>query len=158
MTTAIIQSEARVPVGLEQARQWFMALEDHPERYRFDTHGGFAFTQGGFGEAGARFETWEQFYGLELRLGFRLTEVADTHFRFRLIRPPLPVWGAFVLERIDAQQTLLRLEIGATNRFGRVFLQLPPAKAAIRRQIRGEVENIQSSMEDLFSPQNSNAN
>jgi hypothetical protein len=135
-----------------------MELETHPERYRFDTHGGFTFTAGNFGAEGARFKTWETFYGLRLSLGFRLTAVERDAFHFRVVRPPLPIWGAFVLRALDAQRTLLRLKIGATNGLGRVFLQVPPVRAAIRRQIDGEVENIRASMVDVFSTADSHTN
>jgi hypothetical protein len=102
MKPAVIKAEATVHVHIAQARRWFMELETHPERYQFETHAGFAFTQGRFGEVGARFQTWEQFYGLELKLYFELTDVDDTHFRFRLIRPALAVWGRSSLRRPPA--------------------------------------------------------
>ena len=147
MESAIITAQAPIRVSVDQARRWFMGLERHPERYRFETHAGFAFTQGGFGEIGARFQTWERFFGLRLTLGFELTEVADTRFRFRLFRPPLPVWGAFTIEPADGETVALRLAIGGTSRLGRWFLRLPLIRGAIRRQIRGEVEHIKASME-----------
>ena len=147
MERAIIIAQAPVQANVDQTRRWFMELETHPERYRFETHAGFAFTQGGFGEIGARFQTWERFFGLKLTLGFELTEVADTRFRFRLVRPPLPVWGAFTIEPVDGETTDLRLAIGGMSRLGSWFLRLPVIRGAIRRQIRGEVEHIKASME-----------
>ena len=145
--TATITAQAPVRVSVGRARRWFMELETHPERYRFETHAGFAFTQGGFGEIGAHFQTWERFFGLKLTLGFELTEVADTRFRFRLARPPLPVWGAFTIEPVDGEMVELRLAIGGTSRLGNWFLRLPLVRGAIGRQIRGEVEHIKASME-----------
>jgi len=147
MERAIIIAQAPVQANVDQTRRWFMELETHPERYRFETHAGFAFTRGGFGEIGARFQTWERFFGLKLTLGFELTEVADTRFRFRLVRPPLPVWGAFTIEPVDGETTDLRLAIGGMSRLGSWFLRLPVIRGAIRRQIRGEVEHIKASME-----------
>jgi len=153
MEPAVIKAEATVHVRIAQARRWFMELERYPERYQFETHAGFAFTQGRFGEVGARFQTWEQFYGLELKLCFELTDVADTHFRFRLIRPALAVWGAFVIGEAPGGNTNLSLEIGGTTRLGVWLLQLPLVGGIVQRQIRGEVEHIRASMEATYPRQ-----
>jgi hypothetical protein len=150
MESAVIKAEARLDVGIAQARQWFMELETFPERYQFETHAGFAFVQGNFGEIGARFQTREQFYGLKLTLCFELTEVGDKYFRFRLIRPALPVWGAFVIEKAPGDNTNLSLEIGGITRPGAWLLRLPLARGAIQRQIRREVEHIKASMEASY--------
>jgi hypothetical protein len=153
MEPAVIKAEATVHVHIAQARHWFMELETHPERYQFETHAGFAFTQGNFGEIGARFQTREQFYGLGLTLHFELTEVGDTHFRFRLIRPAFPIWGAFAIEEALGDTTNLSLEIGGTTRLGAWFLRLPLVIDAVQRQIRGEVEHIRASMEAIHPRQ-----
>ena len=151
MESVIMKAAAPVEVDLADARRWFLELEEHPERYRFETHAGFEFTTGSFGEPGARFQTWEQFYGLKLTLGFELEEVGETRFRFRLVRPPLPVWGAFVLENRSGDVTTLRLEIGGTNGLGRWLLRFPFVRGAVQRQIQGEVDHIKESMEDVYS-------
>ena len=156
MESAIIRAEETVHVRVAQARQWFMDLETHPERYQFETHAGFAFTQGGFGKIGARFQTWEQFCGLKLTLCFGLTDVSDTHFRFRLVRPALPVWGAFVIEEAPGDSTNLSLEIGGTTRPGTWLLRLPLVRDAVRQQICGEVEHIKASMEAIYHRQHTN--
>jgi hypothetical protein len=156
MESAAIKAEETVNVRIAQARQWFMELEEHPERYHFETHAGFTFTQGNFGEIGARFQTWEQFYGLKLTLRFELTELGDTRFRFRLIRPALPVWGAFAIEEAPGDGTSLSLTIGGTTRLGARLLRLPLVRGAIRRQIRGEVEHIKASMEAIYPKQHTN--
>ena len=158
MESVVIKAEATVYVRMAQARQWFLELETHPERYQFETHAGFAFTQGGFGEIGARFQTQEQFYGLKLTLRFELTEVGDTRFRFRLIRPALPVWGTFVIEEAPGDNTDLSLEIRGTTRLGAWFLQLPLVRGAVQRQIRGEIEHIKASMEAIYPRQHANEN
>ena len=144
-----IKAEETVYVSIAQARQWFLELERHPERYQSETHAGFAFTQGNFGEIGARFQTWEQFYGLKLTLRFELTEVDDKHFRFRLICPALPVWGAFAIEEAPGDNTSFSLTIGGTTRLGAWLLQLPLVRGAVQGQIRGEVEHIKASMEAI---------
>ena len=153
MEAAIIKAEEMVNVSIAQARQWFMELETHPERYRFETHAGFAFTQGNFGEIGAHFQTWERFYGLKLTLCFELMAVGDTHFRFRLIRPALPVWGAFGIEEAPGDTTNLSLEIGGTSHLGAWLLRLPLVRGAVQRQMRGEVEHIRASMETIYPRQ-----
>ena len=152
MESEVIAAQVPVQVSIAHARRWFLELEAHPERYQFETHAGFAFTRGNFGQAGARFQTRERFCGLRLTLGFELTEVGDAQFRFRLIRPPLPVWGAFAIEEAGAGATDLRLAIGGTTCLGADFLRLPLVRGAIRRQIRSEVEHIKISMESDTSP------
>lgn len=123
-----------------------MELKDHPERYQFSSHGGFSFVEGDFGEAGARFRTWETFYGLQLSLLFELTEVGEEYFRFRLLRPSLPVWGAFLIESGPEEDTRLTLRIGDTSWWGKVLLHLPLVRGAIHSQIEAEVEHIKQSI------------
>jgi hypothetical protein len=142
----IITARAEVAVGIDQARRWFLALEEHPERYQFDTHAGFRFTQGNFGQAGARFETEEWFLGLKLTLRFELTEVDDEQVRFRVLRPSVPVWGAFVLERVSEDVTCIHLDVGGTRSAGAFFLRLPGVRGAVQRQIQSEVEHIRDSI------------
>jgi hypothetical protein len=144
---AIISAEARVGVSSVQARQWFLDLKEHPERYRFETHAGFRFTEGDFGADGARFETRERFYGVGLTLRFEMQEVGQTSFRFVLTRPPLPLWGAYFIEDTPGGAAEVRLEVGGTRRWGELLLRCPLVGRAVRRQIRGEVEHVKASME-----------
>lgn len=146
MEVAMVAAETLVPVDAAAARRWFVELETHPERYQFETHAGFTFTRGNFGEIGARFQTREQFWGLPLTLSFELTRVEDACFRFRLARPPLPVWGAFTIEEAGDETTALCLAVGGTTRLGTWFLRLPLVRSAVRRQIRSEVEHIKASI------------
>ena len=154
MEPAVIKAEATVHVHIAQARQWFVELETYPERYQFETHAGFAFTEGNLGKIGARFQTREQFYGLKLALHFELTEVGDRHFRFRLIRPALPVWGAFVMEEAPGDNTTLSLRVGGTTRLDAWLLRFPLVRDAVQRQIHGEIEHIKASMEAIYPRQN----
>jgi hypothetical protein len=149
MERAVIQALAEVNVSSAEARRWFLELEAHPERYQFDTHAGFAFSEGGFGEIGAHFETRERFGILTLNLHFELTGTADTHFRFRLTRPPLPIWCAFVIKEIAEDTTALWLEVGGTIPIGDLVLQLPIVRDMVQRQIHREVAHIKASMEML---------
>jgi len=148
--SAIIEAARTVRVPADQARQWFLDLETHPERYRLETHGGFAFTQGNFGEVGARFQTWERFYGVRLSLHFELTELGERDFRFRLIRPALPIWGAFAIEDAPGDAVRLCLRIGGLTRLGARLLRLPLIRGAVRRQINREVAHVKASMETLY--------
>ncbi len=150
MSHAILTATAPINVTADQARAWFLSLKEHPERYTFDTHAGFTVTQGDFGEVGSRFETEEVFRGFRATLRFELRDVGAYHFRFRLLAPPLPVWGAFVIAERAAPPITLRLDVGATNRVGAGLLRLPLLSGAIRRQIQAEVEHIRASMEGLF--------
>ena len=143
----VITATAQVEASPAQVERWFRALEAHPEQYRFDTHEGFTFTEGHFGQVGARFQTRERFYGLPLRLTFQLTEVSEARFCFRLVRPPLPIWGAFLINQGPEGTTDLRLEIGGETRLGQWLLRLPGVGSAIRRQIQAEVDHIKASVE-----------
>ena len=146
----IISAEREVNVSVDRARDWFLSLEDHPERYRFATHEGIEFVGGNFGDVGARFRTREKFYCLKLELLFELVEVDETSFRFRLIRPAwMNVWGRFLMRELSPGCVSLRLEIGSDTRRGQSWLKFSPVAAAIRQQITREVEHIKESMESV---------
>jgi hypothetical protein len=147
MKRAILQATTSVNVSATQARQWFLSLKTHPERYQFETHKGFAFIKGDFGEVGARFQTWEQFHDLEINMHFELTEIGESHFRFRLLRPPLPIWCVFRLIEKTLDAVDLHLEVGGTTPLGGWLLRLPLVRRTIQKQIQGEVDHIQASME-----------
>ena len=142
-----LQAEATVDASAQRVRRWFLDLQEHPERYQFETHAGFAFTEGGFGQAGARFETCERFYGFQIKLRFTLGAVHNQRFNFRLVRPPLPVWGAFVIESLGSDQSRLLLQVGGTNHVGRMTLGLPLLRGAVQRQIQSEVDHIALSIQ-----------
>ena len=164
MRPFVLEAETDVRVGVAQARQWFLDLEAHPERYVLSTHAGFAFTRGSFGQTGSRFVTWERFYGLKLALHFELGEVEEQRFGFLLRWPPLPIWGAFVIkalgleaEGLEAEgheQDMVRLvlQLGGTARVGEWFLTCPLVRKAVERQIGHEVQHIKASMEALYAP------
>ncbi|MGC9469718.1 MAG: hypothetical protein ACP5HS_14070 [Anaerolineae bacterium] len=146
----VLSAEAIVEVSLDQARAWFLSLADHPERYQFETHGGFTFTEGRFGEPGARFRTEERFLGIPVPLRFELTKVERRRFTFHLRKPLSSIWGYFELAPMPSGATELRLAIGSDKRAKRLFLKLPPVSHAVRRQIEAEVANIKGSMESLY--------
>jgi hypothetical protein len=146
----VLRAETRIAVSPEQARAWFLSLADHPERYEFDSHAGFTFTEGQFGEPGARFETTERFYGLTQTLKFELEDVAGDRFSFRLLEPVSAIWGYFELQPAGSGHTRLVLAIGSERRLHRGFLKLPLIHGAVRQQIEGEVAHIKQSMESLY--------
>jgi hypothetical protein len=152
MRRAILDARASIDVSVEQARDWFLSLKEHPERYRFNTHEGFEFVEGSFGEVGARFRTRERFLGLKLDLLFELIRVGTSGFWFRLAHPgSLAVWGRFHVERGGEGSSLLSLAVGSETRVGQLMLRLFPVNAAIRRQIQGEVGHIKASMERTYA-------
>jgi hypothetical protein len=147
----VISAEREVSVSVDRARDWFLSLEDHPERYRFATHQGIEFVGGNFGDVGARFKTREKFYFLSLDLLFELVDVDDTSFRLRLVRPAwMDVWGVFSMRELSPGRVSLRLEIGSDTRRGAAWLKFAPVTAAVRQQIRGEVDHIKESMESAW--------
>ncbi|MGD2144674.1 MAG: hypothetical protein PVF54_09385 [Anaerolineae bacterium] len=151
MHGAILDAQAVVDVSEDEARDWFLSLRDHPERYEFEAHGGFEFVEGSFGQPGARFRTRERFCFLRLELLFELTEVRQTEFWFRLARPSsMGVHGRFRLHGVDPGTTTLSLAIKAETRIGQLMLRCYPVAAAIHQQIQREVRHIRSSMENVY--------
>ncbi len=142
-----ISASVRMGAPPARVRAWFLDLEAHPERYRFATHGGFAFVRGRFGQVGAQFETRERFFGLPVRLLFELTEVGSDGFRFRLLRPSLPIQGRFALQPTPDGATTLSLEVTGLTRWGALLLSLPLIRWAVRRQIAREVAHVKASVE-----------
>jgi hypothetical protein len=141
-----------VNVAPDHVRQWFSELDIHPERYRFDTHAGFDFTSGSFGEIGAQFRTQERFRGIPVTLRFELMDLQRDGFSFRLIRPALPVWGAFLIEQAADGAAAVTLQVGEDTPQSAWFLRLHPVRAAVQHQIDGEMANIKSSIERTFPP------
>jgi hypothetical protein len=152
MRRAILSARAVVDVSAEQAREWFLSLREHPERYQFDTHEGFEFVEGDFGEVGARFKTREKFFLLKLELLFVLTEVGESGFGFGLARPgSIQVWGRFDIDREGEGRSVVFLAVGSETRFGQLLLRCFPVATAVHRQIRREVEHIKVSMERMYA-------
>ena len=144
----VISVEREVNVSVDRARDWFLSLEEHPERYRFATHEGIVFAGGNFGNVGARFKTREKFYFLKLELLFELVDVDENSFRFRLVRPAwMDVWGRFSVWELRPGSVIMRLEIGSDTRRGQWWLKFSPVAATIRQQITREVDHIKESME-----------
>ena len=152
MEHILLEARDTLSVDPDHVRQWFKELDAHPERYQFDTHAGFVFTSGTFGQIGSHFRTRERFHGLPVTLQFELTEIDEDRFTFRLTRPALPVWGAFLIQRAADNTTVLSLVVGESARQAAWFLRLPLIRAAVHRQIRGEIAHIKSSIENSFSP------
>jgi len=148
---AILKVETEVEVPVDAVRDWFLSLEGHPERYAFETHGGFEFEEGGFGEPGARFRTRERFLFLTLELLFELTDVRERAFSFRLVRPStLRVWGRFEIEKEAQGRSLLWLKIGSETRVGQLLLRSYPVSLAIHQQIWRELRHLKASMEEVY--------
>ena len=152
MRKAILTAQTEVDAPVEAARDWFLSLQEHPERYTFETHEGFQFEQGSFGEDGARFTTRERFFFLKLGLHFELTEVREASFRFSLARPSsIGVWGRFEIEEGNEAGSRLSLAIGSETRAGQLLLRCYPVAAAVYRQIHQEVRHIKRSMEKVYA-------
>jgi hypothetical protein len=152
MRRAVLNARAVLGVSVEQARQWFLSLEEHPERYRFYTHQGFEFVEGSFGKVGARFKTRERFFFLKLELLFELTEVGESEFWFRLARPEsVQVWGRFDIDRDGEEGSALCLAVGSETRVGQLMLRCFPVATAVHRQIHREVAHIKASMESVYT-------
>ena len=147
----VFYAEEVVAISPQQAREWFLALGQHPERYRFETHEGFSFTKGSFGKVGARFDTREAFWGVRVRLRFELTEVSETAFAFRQYTPIPGIWGKFRILQTEEGGTRIRLTIGGENWLTRACLRLPGVRTAVKRQIEGEVAHIARSMAELYT-------
>jgi hypothetical protein len=139
MSQPVISAQQEVDVALDEARNWFLSLKDHPERYRFETHMGIEFLKGTFGEVGAQFKTREKFLFLTIDLKYELVEVDERSFAFRLLNLPwFHIWGVFRVKERNAHSVLLALEIGASQPLGRSFLSFYPVKTAVDGQVHRE--------------------
>ncbi len=146
----VLSAATEIPVGKDRVRAWFLSLADHPERYTFESHAGFTFTQGAFGEPGARFQTTERFQGISVTLKFELLEVQEDRFVFHLRKPMRSIWGFFELtEGAQEKTTRLQLAVGSDRPLQRRFLQLPGVRGAVETQITREVANIKRSIVSL---------
>ena len=148
----VLEARDTVNVAPDHVRQWFSELDIHPERYQFDTHGGFNFTSGSFGQIGARFRTRERFRGILVTLHFELTDLRENGFTFRLVHPALPVWGAFLISQEADGAASLVLQVGEDAPQAAWFLRLPFVRPAVQHQINGEISHIKSSIESAFPP------
>ncbi len=149
-TEPVLSAESLIDVSFDQARAWFLSLSNHPERYAFESHKGFTFTEGRFGEPGARFETEEIFLGLKVTLKFELTDVSDDQFSFSVLSPTRGAWGYFRLESQGNDTTRLILAVGSDQAPTRLVLRAPVVHGAIQHQIGSEVDHIKRSMESLY--------
>jgi hypothetical protein len=145
----VLKAETTIDVPINEARAWFLSLNRHPERYQFESHKGFTFTEGEFGEPGARFQTEELFHGIKITLKFKLTEVAERRFTFVLQSPIKGIWGYFELETLGETRTRLLLAIGSDSKARRMMLKAPLIRSAVQQQIQSEVDHIKTSMESL---------
>ena len=147
----MISAEEVINVSTEQARDWFFSLEEHPERYRFDTHNGIEFVHGSFGKVGSRFKSREKLSILKTELLFEVTKVGETWFRLKLINPSwADAWARFSMQELSPDSISLQIEIGSDTQRGRSWLKFAPVKNAIRKQITGEVAHIKEAMESEF--------
>lgn len=136
-----------VEVSIDDAIQWFLSLKDNPEHYTFATHQGFYFIEGDFGKTGALFYTKERFYGILLKLTFRLTQITPTSFTFDLVKPVHGIKGKYALERRSDTITTITLSVYAQSNTARQLFKLRPFYIAIKNQISGEVQHVKRSME-----------
>lgn len=147
--TTMMRAETRVNSGFDAARQWFLGLEDHPERYTFASHLGFYFIEGDFGKVGALFYTRERFHGLLFKLTFRLSAVTENSFTFELIKPLSQISGTYTITDLGDNQVNLTLAVYAHSRIVRWVLSLGPVHSGVKKQITSEVEHVKQSMENL---------
>ena len=146
--TLLLTAETDVHVNIDNVRQWFMGLKEHPEQYTFASHEGFFFTEGDFGEVGARFYTKERFSGLLAKLTFSLTEVTANSFTFELIKPLRNIKGQYALAQREQNITTVTLSVYArTKNIIRLF-DIKPFSQAVKNQINREVQHIKTKIEN----------
>ena len=146
-STLLMRAEARVNIEADDARKWFLGLKTNPEDYNFSSHLGFYFTEGNFGEIDSRFYTKERFYGIMLKLSFRLTERSANSFTIALHKPIRNIDGTFAISKVDESITRIDLSLFArTKPIYRLF-QIRPLYEAVQEQINSEVQHIKAAME-----------
>ena len=147
MKYPVLTAQTAIAKPAQTVREWFLSLQDHPERYRFASHEGFFFDEGGFGAVGARFHTIEHFSGLRMTLHFALSNIGDWHFSFDLQRPISGVWGTFGIEEVNENSSTLTLNVGSRSKIGRTVLHLPLIRQAVQKQIQAEVEHVRTCIQ-----------
>jgi hypothetical protein len=152
---ALMTAQTVVAIDSEGARQWFLQLKDHPENYAFASHAGFIFTEGDFGEVGARFFTIERFHGFPLKLSFRLSAINATSFTFDLLKPLSNIKGEFSITQHENNTCTLTLTVSTGSNYTHRLLSIRPLYSAVQQQISREVNHIKTSMERGGSSQES---
>lgn len=145
----MLTATTTIQASRTSVRAWFLSLNEHPERYRFDTHSGFQIVAGDFGEIGSRFFTREVFAGFPLTLHFTLDEVGEFYFHFRVRNLPLKIWGQFTIVESSSDVTRLSLDVGSDMALGETFLRSSFLGRAVQHQIQSEVDHIKCSIEAL---------
>ncbi len=150
-TSTLLQTQVVINAPRDDVRDWFLSLQTHPESYRFDSHNGFAFTKGTFGRPDSEFYTIERFFGIRLKLRFRITDVMRYDFQVEGRRPLVGSWCKFSLKAQSPERTILSLDVGTHNRIHAAFLKLTMLHNAVQHQIDAEVQNIKLNIESTFS-------
>jgi hypothetical protein len=145
----VMTAKADIHVDINRARSWFLNLKDHPERYAFDSHEGFTFIDGDFGEVGAQFYTIEHFRGIRTKLTFTITEVTPSSFIFEVTKPLRKIKGEFKLLELADDMTEITLSVFAPNNIIKRLFDVKPFYQAVYSQISGEVQHIKTSMENI---------
>lgn len=148
---ASMQAQTVINAPIERVRGWFLTLSDHPERYRFESHEGFVFTRGAFGEIGSEFYTREKFFGIMIKLRFRISDVKKDVFTLSCLPPLKGSWCRFALAAESPEHTCLTLDVNTERRLHAILLNLPGLRNAIQRQINAEVQHIKASIENTNS-------
>jgi hypothetical protein len=152
-----IKAQQVVNNSASQLKNWFKSLKENPDSYEFDSHLGVLVETGSLSESGAIFSTQEVFAGLKFKFKFKVVEVTQNKFEFKLIEPKwlssLGIKGKFELVPVDEKQTILKLVIfnKAHDYFTRVvamiFLYLSPVRFLIAKQINKETEFVKQKVE-----------
>lgn len=152
-----IQALKIVEAPVDEVTDWFKSLTEHPEKYQFRSHQGIELLKGSLTTKGSVFETKEKFFGITLRLKFKVSKVTDNQFEFKLIEPKwlkkMGVRGRFEVLPLVRDQSRLELVVfnKANTFFGRIFaaliIYLSPIRIAISKQIRKEVRFIKRQVE-----------
>ena len=145
--TLLLTAKTDVNVNIEDVRHWFLGLKEHPEHYTFASHEGFYFTEGDFGEVGARFYTKERFSGILAKLSFSLTKVTDNSFTFELTKPIRNVQGEYTLTERERDITTVSLSVFARTRQILRLFKIKPFSQAVENQINREVQHIKTKIE-----------
>lgn len=109
------------------------------------------FTYGAFGEIGSEFYTRERFFGITIKLRFRISDVKNEVFTLKCLPPLKGSWCTFALASEAPARTCLTLSVGTEKRLYAKLLGLHSLRHAIQRQIDAEVEHIKTSIENTDS-------
>ena len=135
-------AEAHVPVNAspDVIAQWFRDLDEHPERYVFESHLNLELISGNWGEVSSVIQTTEDFGLQPVVLQFTFIAVDDHSFSLHLIDYP-------VIIHFSMHSSILTIRVVGSG-WGKILVLV---NSQIERQLSREIDHIKQSVETILN-------